>query len=107
MTLAVVLLRQARRDLQDIYRYIEEQSGSARADDVLSALNQACQGLSRMPSRGNVPKELRALGIEGFREVHYKPYRVIYRITGETIVVFCILDGRRDMPSLLQRRLVR
>jgi toxin ParE1/3/4 len=98
---------QAERDLEDIYQYILEQDGPGRADSVLDALEKACGGLARFPERGNVPKELRALGIEEFRELHYKPYRVIYHITGGTVVIDAVLDGRRDMQSLLQRRLVR
>lgn len=35
-----------------------------------------------------------------------KPYRLIYRIVGEAIVVYLIADGRRDMQSLLARRLL-
>ena len=63
--------------------------------------------LPNFPERGNAPKELQPLGIAEFRGVHYKPYRVIYRIFGTRVVVYCVLDGRRDMQSLLQRRLTR
>jgi len=48
-----------------------------------------------------------SLGIAEFREVHYKPYRVIDRIFSARVVVYCVLDGTRDMQSLLQRRLTR
>lgn len=60
-----------------------------------------------MPERGNIPKELERLGIKEFRELHYKPYRVIYRIRARQVVVYCVLDGRRDMQTLLQQRLLR
>jgi toxin ParE1/3/4 len=32
---------------------------------------------------------------------------VIYPIFGARVIVYCVLDGRRDMQSLLQRRLTR
>ena len=35
-----------------------------------------------------------------------KPYRVIYRIMGKRVFVYLIADGRRDMPTLLERRLL-
>jgi len=98
---------QAERDIEDIYQYIAEQSGIARADRVLADLEKAYGALAQFPERGNLPKELRALGIEQFREIHHKPYRVIYRIVDRTVVVHCVIDGRRDMQSLLQRQLVR
>jgi toxin ParE1/3/4 len=47
------------------------------------------------------------VGIAEYREVHYKPYRIIYRIHARTVIVYCVLDGRRDMQTLLQHRLLR
>ena len=54
-----------------------------------------------------MPKELRPLGISEYREAHYKPYRIIYRIMNRTVVIYCVVDGRRDMQSLLHLRLLR
>jgi hypothetical protein len=31
----------------------------------------------------------------------------VYRISGETVVVLAVLDGRRDLEDLLLERLVR
>jgi toxin ParE1/3/4 len=50
---------------------------------------------------------LRGLGITEYREVHHDPYRIIYRVFERRVVVYCVLDGRRDMQSLLQMRLLR
>jgi toxin ParE1/3/4 len=55
---------------------------------------------------GAYPKELLALGIREYREIFFKPYRVIYRVLGNVVHVFLIADGRRDMQTLLQRRLL-
>jgi toxin ParE1/3/4 len=30
-----------------------------------------------------------------------------YRIIGEDVIVYCVADGRRDMQSFLERRLLR
>jgi toxin ParE1/3/4 len=54
-----------------------------------------------------VTKELRELGIRDYREVYFKPYRVIYRVMAAKVFVYLIVDGRRDMPTLLSQRLVR
>lgn len=40
------------------------------------------------------------------RQVHFKPYRVIYRVVGQNIVVLVIADGRRNLKALLERRLL-
>jgi toxin ParE1/3/4 len=107
MSFEVFLSGDAERDIEEIYRYIAVQDGIARAEKVLGNLQDACAKLIDYPARGNVPKELRPLGIDEYREVHYKPYRVIYRITGRKVIVYCVVDGRRDMQTLLQRRLLR
>ena len=36
----------------------------------------------------------------------FKPYRVIYRVLENQLVIYLIADGRRDMPGLLGRRLL-
>ena len=64
-----------------------------------------------MPERGAWTKELLALGIREYRETYFKPYRVIYRVsqsdTRPMVYVYLIVDGRRDLQALLQRRMLR
>src|SRR5690349_4758411 len=103
----VLLSDPAERDLDDIFMYVAEHDGITHAEKLLTALEQACEKLASFPDRGNVPKELRDVGIAEYREVHFKPYRIIYRIVGQTVIVYVIADGRQDMQSLLQRRLLR
>ena len=79
----------------------------SRADRVLDSLEELCNSLAELPERGNAPMEVSDLGITQYREVRYKPYRVIYRIIGDEVVIHCAIDGRRDIESLLQRRLLR
>ena len=59
-----------------------------------------------MPDSGSYPKELLSLGIKDYRQVFFKPYRLIYRVTGRDVVVYLIADGRRNMQSLLAHRLL-
>ena len=59
------------------------------------------------PLRGAIPKELRSLGIHEYRQVFFKPYRVVYRVLNDRVVIYLITDGRRNMQSLLARRLLR
>ncbi len=104
---AVVLAEDAERDIEDIYRYIASQESAARADAVLRDLGAAYEGLAGLPDRGNMPKELRGVGLSEFREAHIGPYRMIYRVVARSVIVHCVFDGRRDVQSLLQRRLLR
>jgi toxin ParE1/3/4 len=103
----VLISPEAERDIEEIYRYIAEHDGIVNATNVLAGIESACSKLSELPRRGNVPKELQRIGITEYRENHFKPYRIIYRAFSGTVVVYCVLDGRRDMQTLLQRRLLR
>lgn len=55
---------------------------------------------------GAGPKERVGLGIKEYRQTFFKPYRVIYRVTGNQVIVDLMADGRRDMQSVLARRLL-
>lgn len=102
----VLLTAGVEQDLEAIYDYIAEFDDPAKADHVLDRLVATAEQLVVMPERGSYPRELLDLGIKDFREVFFKPYRLIYRVMGSDVVVFVIADGRRDMQSLLARRLL-
>ena len=106
MALRVVLTDDAARDLEEICGYVSRRDSSARADYVLDKIENEFQSLAEFPHRGSYPGELLDLGIREYREVLFKPYRIIYRVIEETVYVLVIADGRRDMQSLLQRRLL-
>ena len=107
MAFKVLLTEDAERDVEDIHSYIARSDSLTRADRVLDALEGTCSALSELPERGNMPNELRDLGIAQYREVHCGPYRIVYQIIDDAVVIHCVLDGRRDMASLLHRRLIR
>jgi toxin ParE1/3/4 len=102
----VLLTEGAEQDLESIYHYVAEFDSAASANHVLDRLMQVTESLSRFPARGSHPKELIALGIKEYRQATSKPYRVIYRVTGARVIVYLIVDARRDMQSLLARRLL-
>jgi toxin ParE1/3/4 len=102
----VLLTQGAMHDLESIYDYIAACDSQASADHVLDGLQEVIEGLASFPQRGTFPKELLALGIREYRQTTFKPYRVIYRIMGQNVFISVIADGRRDMLSLLARRLL-
>ncbi len=102
----VLLTGGAEQDLEAIYDYIAEFDCVANASDVLDELTGVVESLSRFPERGSYPKELVGLGIKEYRQTFFKPYRVIYRVTASQVIIYLIADGRRDMQSVLARRLL-
>lgn len=102
----VLLTEGAEQELEAIHDYISEFDSVANANDVLDELMDVVESLSRFPERGSYPKELVGLGIKEYRQTIFKPYRVIYRVTGSQVIIYMIADGRRDMQSVLARRLL-
>lgn len=106
MPFPVHMTADAVRDLEELYAYIQQHDSPENAAYVLQQMEETVMSLGEMPDRGVVPQELSRLGIRDFREIFFKPYRIIYRILSETVYVMLIADGRRDMQTLLQRRLL-
>ena len=102
----VLLTDGAEQDLEAIHDYISEFDCVANANYVLDQLMAVVENLSRFPQRGSYPKELVSLGIKEYRQTFFKPYRVTYRVTGSQVIIYLIADGRRDMQSVLARRLL-
>lgn len=104
--LEVLLTEGAEQDLEAIHDYLCEFDCVANANPVLDALMNVVESLSRFPERGSYPKELVSLGIKEYRQTFFKPNRVIYRVTGSQVIIYLIADGRRDMQTVLARRLL-
>ncbi len=106
MPFRVLLTADAAHDLEELYDFITAHDSTQKADHVLAKIEKAFTSLSETPNRGDYPGELLAIGIREYREVFFKPHRLIYRVLERTVYVLLIVDGRRDMQSILQRRLL-
>jgi len=103
----VSIVREAEEDLAELIDYISNHDSFERADYVLARLLAVCERLEQHPERGHFLPELRSLGIKTYREVHFKPYRIIYEVIGREIFIQLIVDGRRSLQAILERRLLR
>ena len=101
----LLLTEGAEQDLESIYDYIAEFDCVENANYVLDQLMEAVESLSQFPERGSYPKELSTLGIREYRQTFFRPYWAIYRVLDAKVIIYVIADGRRDMQSLLARRL--
>ncbi len=106
MPCALFLTTDAARDLNELYDYIAAHDSPRKADYILEQIEKIFSTLSEFPERGVYPKELIELGIREYREIFFKPYRIIYRVMDKNVYVLLIADGHRDMQALLQRRLL-
>ena len=106
MSFTVYLTNGAAHDLEEIYEYIALRDVPGKADYVLTQIEKTFLSLSESPDRGVYPKELSCLGIREFREIFFKPYRIIYSSKGRNVYILLIVDGRRNLQALLQRRIL-
>jgi len=107
MRFEVLMTEDAERDLQELYSYIAENDSPGKADALLNRIEGVIETLTSQPNRGTVPRELSALGVHEYRQLSYKPYRVIYRVIDNSVYIYLIADGRRDFQTLLTQRLLR
>jgi toxin ParE1/3/4 len=107
MSFRVFLTDDASRDLERLYDYIDSHDAPGKAEYVLDQLETCFSKLAENPERGAFPKELLAIGLREYREIYFKPYRIMYRIIADDVFVMVIADGRRDMQTLLQRRVLQ
>ena len=105
MNYEVELTRSAIADLSDIVDWISRHDSARHALHVLDQIQARTESLSVHPERGTIPRELRNLGIDKYREVFFKPYRIVYHVRDNRVIINLVADGRRDMASLIQRRL--
>jgi toxin ParE1/3/4 len=103
----VELTRGAEADLESLYDYTAEHRSPDQARRLLDGLLERVAALETHPERGSVPREIEALGIGRYRQLSWPPYRLIYRIAGPKVIILVIADGRRDLQTLLERRLLK
>ena len=102
----VVWAEAAARDLEEIVAFVAEDSPTS-AERLLGALRARAASLATVPHRGRVVPELSHFGMRSWRELVLRPYRILYRVSGDSVTVLAVFDGRRDLEDLLLERLLR
>ncbi len=107
MKYKVFLIADAEEDTFEIYNYVAKHDSLGKAEKLFENLQRTCLSLESFPERGHSLPELERLNLIGFFEIHYKPYRIIYQIRNNDVYIHCVLDGRRELQELLEKRLLR
>ena len=103
MTRKILVLPEAEYDIEDTYNYIAE-TNRDRAMQFFDAARQTFAELSRIPGLGQFYisdaddiSDLHRWFIKGFRN-----YLVFYRFNDEILTIVRVIDGRRDLQSILE-----
>lgn len=103
----VYVISDAEEDILDIYNFISISDSIEKAEHLIQKIKETCLSLSELPNRGHIPPELDRIGVIEYREIHFKPYRIIYQVLESNVYIHCILDGRRELQELLEKRIIR
>jgi addiction module RelE/StbE family toxin len=99
----VLWTRTAEQDLEAIIEYIARDSVD-NALKAFQALRSKAAKLATLPERGRVVPEMKACGISTYRELVIPPWRIIYRMESETVMVLAVIDARRNLEDILLDR---
>jgi toxin ParE1/3/4 len=94
----IVLTLAAERDLDALFDYIANDSGPDRAEAVLTRIDDTLRNLALLPRIGRIRPDLDGAP----RVFSVWPWIVIYEPLNadDGIVVWRVVDGRRDLPRL-------
>jgi plasmid stabilization system protein ParE len=103
---AVGVAEGVRDDLVGIERWHTEQYGDARAYAVVDSIMERIDNLQTLPLRGARLPELAHLSFPDYREVVKAEYRIIYRVTADTVLVLAVIHQRRTILMAIAERLM-
>ena len=106
MLYTVLLLEEAVKDIEAIYRYIRKSGNKKAAKDMITTIRKACDSLSENPERGHIPDELSQIGQFEYRQIIAKKYRSIYQLARPNIFVFGIIHGNHNIRGVLRQRML-
>ncbi len=100
----VVWSPNAIRDFDDILDYVVSARDADEAQRLYLKIVPRINSLSRFPRRARLVPELKTVGVREYRELVVSPYRILFRIVGQTVAILGVLDGRRDLSELILKR---
>ena len=106
MSYTVLLLEEAVKDIEAIYRYIQKSGNKRAAKNMVATIRKACDHLSENPERGHIPDELSQIGQFEYRQIIVRKYRIIYQLAKPNIFVFGIIHGNRNIGEVLRQRML-
>ena len=107
MSYKVNILIDAEEDILELYQYVAYHDSEGEAEYLLGKIVETCRSLTSYPNKGHIPPELERIGIYNYQEIHFKPYRIIYQVIEKEVYIHCVLDSRRSLQELLEKRLLR
>lgn len=103
----VNILESAEQDLKELRAYIVFHFSKEQWLTTYGDIKEACKILAAYPQAGSIPEELAEFGTTQYRQIISGKNRIIYEIRDQAIFIHLIVDSRKDLQSILARRLLR
>ncbi|MEC5218945.1 toxin ParE1/3/4 [Actimicrobium sp. GrIS 1.19] len=109
MTYKVLFTSAATDDIQELKKYVIRTWSTQVWRTALGALKDSVDNLARYPHVGAVCADLAEIGIDQYRQLVVGPNYLIYEVddANNVIYIHVVCDQRRDLQSLLLRRLLK
>jgi plasmid stabilization system protein ParE len=102
----VVWTDNAQSDLEFIIEFIKQDSIGI-AKEIFFAIKNEVKELNYMPLRKRIVPELQQIGIQKYREIIYKRWRIIFKVEEFKVSVLLVADSSRNLEDLLFDRLLK
>lgn len=101
-TSKLVYLAPVAQDMEEIVKFHIANVGSAPARKIYAAMEDTINRLAEFPLLGQTHPDP-VLTENGFRKlVLTKTYVAVYKVIGDTVYIYRIVNGRTDYPRLLK-----
>ncbi|KOX98724.1 type II toxin-antitoxin system RelE/ParE family toxin [Pseudomonas nunensis] len=107
MSFKVVILQSAETDLKELRTYLTKHFSTQIWQGTYASLKAAIRHLGTLPYAGSIPDEIEKLNLRHYRQILSGMNRVIYEVREKTVYVHIIADTRKDLPTLLMKRLLQ
>ena len=98
----LVYLTPAEEDLTEIVKYHITEVGVQSAREVYALIRDKIGALASFPLMGQTHPDP-VLALQGFRKlVLNRKYVAVYKVIGNTVFIYRIVNGRADYPKLLK-----
>ena len=98
----IVYLRPALEDMEEIVKFHISEVGPASARKIYADMRRKLGLLAEFPLMGQTHPDP-ILAASGYRKlVLTKTYVAIYKLIGDTVYVYAIVNGTTDYPRLLK-----
>ncbi|MRR16801.1 MAG: type II toxin-antitoxin system RelE/ParE family toxin [Deltaproteobacteria bacterium] len=95
----------AENDLVSLVEYIARDN-PLQANRIFGEIRKRAESLNAFPDRGRMVPELQNQGITLYRELIIEPWRLMYRVSKDSVYVLSVLDSRQNVEDILLQRLI-